>query len=109
MIVVPTEFAGESHVEQRTSLSGRDFVLRFDWNQRDGHWFLGIYDPNGTPIITGLKLVVNWPLLGARTEPLRPPGDFAVIDTMTPSIDPGFADLGVRHGLVYCEPGELLP
>lgn len=109
MILIPTEFAGEAHVEQRTALSGRDYVLRFDWNQRDGHWFLGLYQPSGEAIITGLKLVVNRPLLGARTEALRPPGELGVIDTRGLNEDPGFADLGTRHGLVYGEPGELLP
>jgi hypothetical protein len=106
MILIPTEFAGESHIEQRTALSGRDYVLRFDWNQRDGHWFLGLYQPSGAPIITGLKLVVNWPLLGARTETLRPPGELLVVDTRGLDEDPGFADLGVRHALIYVEPGD---
>lgn len=106
MIEIPTSFNGESHVEQRTTLSGRDYVLRFDWNQRDGHWFLGIFQPNGDPVITGLKLVVSWRLLGARTEALRPPGELLVFDTQAPEIDPGFNDLGARHGLVYFEPGE---
>lgn len=107
MIEIPTTFAGEAHVEQRTTLSGRDFVLRFDWNQRDGHWTLGLYQPNGDAIITGLKLVVSWPLLGARTEALRPPGELLVVDTQVPAIDPGFADLGARHSLIYVEPGDV--
>lgn len=107
MIEIPTDFGGESHVEQRTTLSGRDFVLRFDWNQRDGHWFLGIFQPNGAPIITGIKLVVSWRLLGGRTEALRPLGELLVLDTQTPAIDPGFADLGARHSLIYVEPGDV--
>ena len=106
MIEIDTTFNGESHVEQRVTLDGRDYVLRFDWNQRDGHWFLGIYDPNGSAIITGLKLVANWKLLGARTETLRPPGELLVLDLQTPVVDPGFADLGARHVLVYVEQAE---
>ena len=108
MIEIPTEFMGESHIEQRTTLSGRDYVLRFDWSQRDGHWFLGLYLPSGEAIVTGLKLVTNWPLLGARTETLRPPGELLVVDTRGLGEDPGFGDLGTRHGLVYFEPGELV-
>lgn len=106
MIEIDTDFAGESHVEQRATLDGRDYVLRFDWNQRDGHWFLGIYDPNGAPIITGIKLVSNCRLLGARTETLRPPGELLVLDLQTPVVDPGFVDLGARHALVYVAEAE---
>jgi hypothetical protein len=107
MIEIPTDFGGEAHVEQRITLSGRDYVLRFDWSQRDGHWFLGIYDPAGIAIITGLKLVANWRLLRGRLEALRPPGELVVVDTIEPAIDPGFGDLGVRHTLNYLEPGEV--
>lgn len=107
MIEIPTEFAGESHVELRIALTGRDYVLTFDWNQRDGHWFLSIATPDGTPIISGVKLVANHRLLQGRLEALRPPGEIMVLDLLEPAIDPGFADLGVRHTLNYFESSEL--
>lgn len=106
MIEIPTSFGNESHVEQRTTLSGRDYVLRFDWNQRDGYWMLSLLEPNGEPIITGVKLVADWPLLQGRLEALRPPGELLVVDSIEPHADPGFADLGERHALIYIEPGD---
>jgi hypothetical protein len=104
---VPCKPSGQSHWTQRTALGGRDYVLTFDWSQRDGHWSLSVADQDEEPIASGLSLVTDWPLLRGVIDARRPPGELLVVDTLDERQDPGFADLGDRFLLVYAEPEDL--
>lgn len=105
MIAIPTDFAGESHVEQTTVLDGRLYVLRFDWSQRDGHWSLSIADVNGVAIASGLSLVTDYPLLRGVSAEGRPTGELFVVDDNHE--DPSFTSLGSSSALIYVPFAEI--
>jgi hypothetical protein len=102
-IAIPT-VAGEPYYTQRTRLDGRDYNLHFAWNEREERWRLSIHDDEDVPLVRGLKLVANWPLLRFyRFDPRVPPGELMVVDLTGSNEPPGLDDLGIgrRCELVY--------
>lgn len=63
----------------RISLLGKQYQLRFTWNDTGGYWMLGVMDSLGTPLLLGVKLVPQFPLnlLFGRED--MPNGIFAVL------------------------------
>jgi len=106
-IKIPCVPGGQSNWVQRTAIEGRDYILSFDWIQRDGAWYLSIADQDGAAIASGIKLVSQWPLLRGVTDSRCPKGELLLLDSTGASEDAGFSDLGVRFELVYFTAGEL--
>jgi hypothetical protein len=99
---IPSTPGVQSNWVQRTQLDGVDYLFRFLWSQRDGHWSIDVADQDGVAIASGVRLVTNWPLMRTCVDPRRPPGILAVMDTTSANdADPGFADLGSRFVLTY--------
>jgi len=103
---------------QTTTLEGRDFILRFLWNQREGTWFFSLFDSQEDPIVEGVKVVVGFPLLRLVTDDRKPPGVLLAVDTTAPvpdraegekvlALDPGIDELGERVLLLYFPTDEL--
>lgn len=104
--------------EQTTTLDGRDYLLRFTFNEREGFWYMSMSDQDSSPIVTGLKVAVDFPLLKRVTDARRPPGtlmakDLATVDVDIDAgekllaLDPGLEELGARVLLVYFTAAEL--
>lgn len=103
---------------QTTSLDGQDYIFRFRWNQREAEWFFSIADAEDDPIVEGLKVTVQLPLLRLVVDSRRPPGVLLALDTQaveadlqtekTLARDPGIADLGDRVALLYFSEAELV-
>lgn len=88
----------------RVQLDGSTYTFTWTWNERDGRWFLSLYDVEGLPVVQGLCAVVGWDILLDVTVENRPPGRLLFFDESTTStsvygLDPGEDDLGDR---VYC-------
>lgn len=103
---------------QTTTLDGQDYVFRFLWNQREGTWFFSLLDADEDPIVEGLKVVVNLPLLRLVTDERKPPGVLLAVDTTAPEVDrtagekvlaldPGLEELGERVLLLYFSEAEI--
>lgn len=108
MVEIPCSPGGEAYFVQRTALGGRDFVLSFRWNQREGRWVVDLADADGAPIAVGLCLVVGPDLLGLVVDERKPAGELVVLDTSGAlDADPGFDDLGGRFTLALFDPSEL--
>ena len=105
-LVIPT-FPSVALYVERVRLSGRDFLLTFDWNGREARWYLSIATAEGVPIVSGIKLVCNWPLLRTNVSAERPAGELFCLSAEKSTEPPGFADLGVRVRLLYYELSEL--
>lgn len=95
VLVIPTT-TGRPYHSLRTRLDGRDYTLRFAWNQREERWYLTILDDEDTVLLAGLKLIANWPLLRHyHSDPRVPPGELAAMDlTEGGGTPPGLDDLG---------------
>lgn len=106
---IPTT-AGNPDYTQRTRLDGREYLLHFKWNQLCEHWTLDIYDDVETILVSGIKLIANWPLLRFyQWDSRMPPGNLVVVDLTPDGSPPGFEDLeiGRRCELVYYPATEL--
>lgn len=84
-------------------LDGRVYRLGFAWNARAGAWSMDLGTEAGEPLVMGLKVVANWPLLDRYADPRLPPGVLMSVDTSGDGIDPGRDDLGDRVRIVYLE------
>jgi hypothetical protein len=97
VLLIPTAIAKPYH-QQRTKLDGREFLLRFSWNQREARWYLTIADSENTVLRAGIKLICNWPLLSNETEydERLPLGELEVTDLTNAGAGdpPGFDELG---------------
>ena len=92
--------------EIRTTLDGREFLLLFDWNDRESRWYLSIESINHEQLARGIKLLSNRPLLRKKVDPRLPSGSLVAIDTTETGVPAGFADLGSRVRLIYFEVGN---
>lgn len=104
-LLIPTS-PGVPYYAQKTRLDGRDYLLRFSYNERIQRWYLGLYDESNTPLLLGLKLVANWPLLRHyRHDPRLPPGELMAIDLTSDGSPPTLDELGEgrRVELTYFE------
>jgi hypothetical protein len=98
---VQTLFDGTAHYRQSTPLDGEVFVLHFNFNTRDGNWYLSVHDLDDNPIrgCVGRKLVVNYPVLLRSVASDRPIGELLVVSGADD--DPGLFDLGNGTILSY--------
>lgn len=79
------------------------FRLKFKFNQRESVWYLDIFDELQAPLRTGIKLVVNYPLLTRLRTQTRPPGEFLASDSRTNPTPPNLDELGSTVPLTYIE------
>lgn len=94
---------------QKVTLTGSDYVLRFDYSGRQDCWYCGLYDATRQPIKVGMKVVCGWDVLRTCALSSRPPGQLLFFSTKT-SATPGaeqptptFADLGRSVLLLYID------
>ncbi len=87
---------GLGHYTFTTTLSDVPFEFEVRWNERDGAWYLSMYDTDGTPMAEGMKIVLG-AFLGRRSvHPWFAENILAVVDTTLTEVDATFDDLGVR-------------
>ena len=105
--VIPT--STDPFYVQTTSMDGVNFVLSFAFNGRESCWYLSLLTPDGTPLATGLKLVVSLFLLNGRAQEGLPPGDLLVYTPAADTSPPGLKELGAgaRCQLIYLDAAEM--
>lgn len=86
---------------ERVTLDGREYLLRFDWNGREGRWYLSIGTITEVWIRRGIKVVANWPLTRKSVDLRLPPGHLFAMDLTSNGEPPDFYDLGRRVKLFY--------
>jgi hypothetical protein len=55
-------------------LDGREYQIRFTWNDTAGRWSFGLYTTLREPIIRSIKIVPNFPLLLQYVDNRLPDG-----------------------------------
>jgi len=58
IILVPREHDSFSDI----TINGERMLIRFTYNDTFDYWTFGIYETNRTPILSGVKIVPNFPL-----------------------------------------------
>jgi hypothetical protein len=85
------------------ALEGVPYVFDFRYNQREDSWYLGVALPDGTELITGVKVVCNRDLLRRAADVRLPPGRLMALANAEDDDPPGLGELGEdkRVTLVY--------
>lgn len=84
-------------------LDGNPYILRVLWNERFGYFSFSISAADETPLVTNVKMVKNYPLIGRFKNTLLPAGDFYFVQEKGNAERPAYADLAVNFGLYYYE------
>lgn len=109
MTVYPIRFPRVStgrRLLMRTPLNGTTYTLEWLFNARAQTWTLHFRDANNDPILSGIAVRADYPLLVRTSDTRRPLGQLYVLDTSGQGQDPGPNDLGARHQLVYDDEQE---
>lgn len=87
---------------KKVTLTGVDYLLRFDYHERQDRWFFGLYTADGVPIRVGMKVVCDWNVLRCCALASRPPGRLLFFSDNNGAA-PGFAALGRTCSLMYLD------
>lgn len=95
---------GAAYQRQRIALDGALYTLGLAWNQWASYWSLSLWDSEESPIVLGLRVVSNWPMLRYyKYDPRCPPGEIIAHALTSDRSPPGFDDFGIgkRVELTY--------
>lgn len=96
---------GEPNTRQRVVLDGREYTLVIRWSHREERFYLDLFDGSNAPLVLGIKVIENWPLLYRFRAFVRglPAGDLVAIDLRPTPAPPRLNDLGDVVELCYRE------
>jgi hypothetical protein len=89
-------------------LDNNIYNLRVLWNERFGYFSLSVLTADEQPILTNIKMVKNYPLIGRFKDIRLPFGDFYFIQEKGSSTRPSYSDLLVNFNLYYHEADQLI-
>ncbi len=95
---------GAAFQRQRMALDGAVYTIGLAWNQWASYWSFSLWDSEDSPIVLGIRIAVNWPLIRYyKFDPRCPPGEFIAHALTGDGADPGFDDFGIgkRVELTY--------
>lgn len=100
---VPTQLGWDSYY-QRTELSGTEYLLLFQYNERSDAWYFSLFYTDGVAIVESKKLTLNTDLLLTVVDQRRPPGVLQLTSIEPENYnEPTRDDLGVKYVLLYAE------
>ena len=99
---------GVAFFRTRVELDGVTFLLDFAWNARLGQWLMSVYDAEAAPLVEGIGIASNWPLLRHHKWDTRMPAGELIATDLTETIEaPGYDELGTTVPLIYHTAAEL--
>ncbi len=106
MVSIPLFPEVSSGFVQKIELGGVFYLIRIRWNSRTESWFLHVFDADGNPLVTGKRLVPNYPLMEIHTDKFS--GELMVIDKQNDLTNAviTYENLGRRFLLVYLSKEE---
>jgi hypothetical protein len=90
----------------QVTLDTVEYTLQFSWNSRMSRWFFDILTSDGTAILMGQPVLVNFALIARFKDVLLPPGRIYFYDTSGLATDPDRFDLGSRVVMYYEDEAE---
>lgn len=100
-------FRDPSYWRQQITLDGIIYVLTFKWNALNEFWTMNIYDRNEVPIIIGIKIVPNYPLLMGYSVEGMPKGEIICQNIVGSTDSISRFDMSQKFELVYYSEGEF--
>lgn len=107
-LIIPV-FPGTPLYQERVRLEARDYIFRFDWAHREQRYYMSIFNQDEEPLLQGVKVLANWPLLARHHfNPGLPPGQLIATSLEQDDTPPTFNDFGTRVQLAYYASDEDL-
>jgi hypothetical protein len=97
----------QPHFDFEYVLDGVNYVFEFRWNDRAGEWFFDVRLEDGTDVLSGLKVVLDFPLGARSRHASRPPGMLIAFDSSGKQAEAGLEDLGSRVRILYFDKSEI--
>lgn len=91
----------------QVELDGVTYGLELRWNHVAEGWFISVLTSEDVRVVSGVRIVVDWPLFKRFADPRLPPGELMAQDTTGAQQDPGLEDLGKRVLLLYFSEAEI--
>lgn len=107
MVLLPVE-PGLARYNFQCDLDNVSFKFSFEWNDRDSGWYMSIADVNGVALLSGRRVVLNYPLINLYRDSNLPLGSITAFDSTGTDTEPGYSDLGDRVYLAYTPFSELV-
>lgn len=63
------------------SIDGKEYRLRFTYNEKFDYWSFGIQDGSGNPIVAMTRIVPNFPIMDYYTYAELPDGIFGCLSS----------------------------
>lgn len=89
-------------------INGSPFYFHVLWNDRDSSFYMDVMQTDGTPIISGVRMVLHAFLGRTANQPPVVAGVFMCIDTSGQYREAGIDDLGSRVQLVWISQIDLM-
>lgn len=105
MLAIP--FREQSFFRQQIQLTGVLYFLTFTWNALNQYWVMDIANSNEVPLISGIKIVQDYPLLAAYTVDGMPPGEIICQNVVNSPDEIKRFSMSQNFVLVYYEPLEI--
>ena len=107
MVLIP--FTVYPSITKEVTFDERGYKLLFTWNTRMEAWTLSFLELDDTPILSGIKLVLNYELISIYRHLDIPQGNLYVIDLSNNEEKIDYNDFSNerRLSLAYYEEGEL--
>lgn len=90
-----------ANFEFTIDLEDSTYRFSFLWNERTQLWSFSISEIDGTPIICGIPVFVEYQVLQRFKDIRLPPGFISFYDTSGKHLNPGRDDLGDRVKMIY--------
>lgn len=110
MLIIP--FNDPAQWQERITLTGNIFNLRFAWNALNQFWTMNMYDQNFTPIVLGIYIATNYNITKQFYADIVASGisfgDIVCIDYTENWENITRYEMGESADLFYFEPGEFV-
>lgn len=91
--------ANPAGIDFSVALAGDVFRMVLRYNEREGRYFMTLFDENDTMLISSVKVVLDYPLLNRLTDVRRPKGELFAVDKGAG--EPTLSTLGDGVDLVF--------
>ena len=105
MLIIP--FNDNGSWREQIQLDNIVYFLNFTWNGLNEFWTMDILNRNEEPLILGIKIVPNYPLLSTYTVEGMPPGNIICQNIVNTTDEIKRFDIGQKFEMVYYFEGEL--
>jgi len=99
---LPLSGGGENpNFDSTFTLDGKDYNIKFRYNDRADFWSMSIYDSSDVAIREGIRVVSNFPLTRKIADPARATGLMFAFDPRSSASAPSIEELGTTVTLHY--------